>query len=235
MTPGPLRGAAEHPGPPDDPAELASFPGRTVQGRWFRSHVDRPAEPDHGCWWFASLGHGDPNGFGRFDLAAPEGTCYLGSSAEVAARERVGPFLSNVAGREYVSAAVLATADGPVAVTEVSVAPVEAANLPVKAATRWVNRSLSVGTGIYGVSQAWAARLRAASFDAITYEPRYTGGRRARALALFGPAGTPDPRPRTGVTRRLGEVLLDIGVDVVAPRPPTAAHLLAPEAPPPVL
>ena len=232
---GPARGLTHHSGPPADAGELAGFPDRTVEGVWFRSHVDRAASPDHGCWWFSSVGAGDPNGYGRFDLPKPDGTCYLGSTEEVAARERIGPYLSSVAGRELVSAAVLSTPDGPVVITQVPLEPTRAANFPVKRAMRWVNRSLAVGTGIYATTQAWAAKLREAGRDGIVYEPRFTGGHFARSLALFGPSGAPEPRPPVGDSRWLGDVLDDIGVEVLPWKPPTASGVLAVGTPPPAL
>jgi hypothetical protein len=175
----------------------------------------------------------DPDNSGRFDLASPEGTCYFASTAEAAARERVGTQLRKTAGRESVLASVLATAGCPVVVSEVVVGRVKAANLPVRMAGRWVNRSLWVGTGIYRISQGWAALWRAAGFEGLLYEPRFTGGARVRALALFGTSGRPKPaRPAEGSTP-LGEVLTAHGVRVV--RPPGSVPVLSPSAPAPPL
>ena len=86
--------------------------------------------------------------------ASEPGTCYLASSEESAARERVGTQLRRVAGQESIASMLLDTPEGPVSVTRVELHAVRAANLPVKAAQRWANRSLSVGTGIYAVTQA---------------------------------------------------------------------------------
>lgn len=231
MTPAP-RGQSLHPLPPADPGELARFPQRTVEGVWFRAHVDRGGR-DHGCWWFASVGD-EPAAGGRFDLPEPHGTCYLASTEEAAARERVGTQLRRVSGRESVTAAALATPRGPVTVTATEVPVTRAANLPVKAAQRWVNRSLAVGTGIYAVTQAWAAAFRTAGFGGLVHEPRFTGGGRVRSLALFGPAGRPRPVPPVSRTRALREVLQTHGVRVVDP-PSSAPAVLAPDAAPPSL
>jgi hypothetical protein len=193
--------------------------------------VDRGG-PDRGCWWFSSVGE-DPDKSGRFDLPAPEGTCYFASTDEAAARERVGTQLRKTAGGESVLASVLATADGPVVVTEVTLDTVKAANLPVRKADRWVNRSLWVGTGIYGISQGWAALWRAAGSEGVLYEPRFTGGARMRALALFGAAEQPKPVPPVEDSKPLEEVLTAHGVRVVWP-PESAPALSSTAAPPPL-
>lgn len=228
------RGQSLHPLPPEDPAELARFPRRAVDGTWFRSHVDRGGR-DHGCWWFAAIRPGDdPDACGRFDLPASDGTCYLASTEEAAARERVGTQLRTTSGRESVTASVQATPRGPVVVSATEVSLLDAANLPVKAAQRWVNRSLSVGTGIYSVTQAWAAAFRTAGFGGIVHEPRFTGGTRVRSLAVFGRAGRPRPVPPVHSTRTLRAVLEAHDVRVVDP-PSSAPALLGPRATPPPL
>ena len=228
------RGRSLHPLPPEDPAELARFPTRSVDGPWFRAHVDRLGR-DHGCWWFSSVDPGDdPDACGRFDLAAPDGTCYLASTEEAAARERVGTQLRTVSGHESVLASALTTPQGSVTVTTTEVPPMRAANLPVKPAQRWVNRSLSVGTGIYSVTQAWAAAFRAARLGGIVHEPRFTGGTRVRSLAVFGRAGRPRPVPSVVRTRALRDVLEAHDVRIVDP-PSSAPAVLAPDEAPPLL
>lgn len=188
---------------------------------------------DHGCWWFSSIG-ADPEASGRFDLRPPYGTCYFASTQEAAARERVGTQLRRIAGRESVSRGALTTADGSVVVTEAAVHAARAANLPVKAAQRWVNRSLSSGTGIYAVTQAWASAFRAADFDGVVYEPRFAGGARVRSLAVFGPAGRPSQVPAIIQRHQLESVLIRYGVHVADP-PPTRPAVLTPDTRPPPL
>ena len=228
----PARGQSLHPLPPDDDAEFARFPRRNIDGTWFRAHIDRGGR-DRGCWWFASVGD-DPDASGRFDLPVPDGTCYFASSQEAAARERVGTQLRTTSGVESVTSSALTTARGPVTVTATEVSVRRAANLSVKPAQRWVNRSLSVGTGIYAVTQAWAAAFRVAGFGGIVHPPRFTGGTRVRSLAVFGRAGRPRPVPSVGGTRALRAVLEAHGVRVVDP-PSSAPGLLAPDAAPPPL
>ncbi len=126
------------------------------------------------------------------------------------------------------------TPQGPVTVTAAEVPTVDAANLPVKPAQRWTNRSLSSGTGIYSVTQAWAAAFRAAGFGGIVHEPRFTGGSRVRSLAVFGRAGRPRPIRSVEHTRALRDVLETHDVRVVDP-PSAAPAVLATDATPPPL
>ncbi|SFA80498.1 RES domain-containing protein [Nocardioides alpinus] len=228
------RGQSLHPLPPRDASELARFPSRTVDGTWFRAHVDRGGR-DRGCWWFASVRVGDdPDACGRFDLPAPQGTCYVASTEEAAARERVGTQLRSVGGRESVLASVLVTPEGPVTVTATEVALARAANLAVKPAQRWVDRSLSVGTGVYSVTQAWAAAFREAELDGIVHPSRFTGGARVRSLAVFGRAGRPRPVPVVRRSRPLRMVLESHDVRVVLPPSSAPSVLTATAAPPPL-
>lgn len=169
-----------------------------------------------------------------FDLPTPDGTCYLASTEEAAARERVGTQLRNVSGHESVLAAALTTPQGPVTVSETEVPTRRAANLSVNQAQRWVDRSLSVGTGIYAVTQVWAAALRAAGFGGIVHEPRFTGGARVRSLAVFGRAVGPRPVPQVVRTRALRVVLETHAVRVVDP-PASAPAVLSADATPPPL
>jgi len=232
---GPPRGQTHYPWPPAEAAELEGFPSRSVSGNWFRAHVDRGplVGRDHGCWWFSSSER-DPAATGRFDLPRPEGTCSLATAAEAAIRERVGTQLRMVGREETVTATALTTSIGPVVVSTAPIRPTVAANLAVKPAQRWIDRSLSVGTGIYSISQAWAVAFRTAGFEAIAHEPRFTLGARVRKLAVFGPSGRPSPRRWTSGFRPARQVLEDHGVRIVD-RPSTAPPTLAPETPPPAL
>ncbi|AFM20039.1 hypothetical protein Mycch_5362 (plasmid) [Mycolicibacterium chubuense NBB4] len=63
-------------------ADITGFPVRRLrrQAQLYRAH-----HRAFGAWWFAS----DPGG--RFNLAAPNSTCYLAADEETALRERLGP------------------------------------------------------------------------------------------------------------------------------------------------
>ncbi len=228
------RGAAIHPLPPNDHTELAGFPRKPGGGAWYRAHVDR-AGPDRGCWWFASLRPGQtPESAGRFDLRQPRGTCYAGSTAEVAIRERVGTVLQRVAGVLAVNEDVLKTPDGPVMVSAITLPNAELADITSGNAKLWnVNRSLSSGGGIYHVTQAWAGAFDHAGFDGVWFAPRFTSGA-VQAVAVFGDAGAPaSPAPVTE-TVSARAVLTELGVRIVS-RPYRRPSVLSPDAAPPVL
>lgn len=231
MTAEPARGSTHHEPPPADPADLATFPKAVVHGTWFRAHVLRSTTGDRGCWWFSSAGV-PADGSGRFDLPEPRGTCYLASTEDGAARERVGPQLRRRAGSQSVLDSVLADASTgrPVVVSRVDLERPTTANMASKRAGRWVDRSLGSGTGIYAVSQAWAAAFDAAGFDGIRYQPRFTLGA-VRAVALFGRAGAPTPARSVVSRRELREVLEQHGVRIVT-APATAPPTLPATAPP---
>lgn len=183
MTPG--RDVPAQQGPPTD---LGGFPEyRTPAGTLLhRAHLAR-----RGPWWFSSGG-------GRFDLAAPRGTCYLASTATAAVRERLGPVL---AARTTLPSTTL---DG-VVVSRLAVGlpgddrDVRWANLRVTAAARFgVTRELESMTP-YDVPVRWARAFAAAGLDGVRYGPRFSPGS-ASGHALFGDGGedlrrAPDSEP----------------------------------------
>ena len=161
-------------GPPVVP--LHGFPTRVVaQGQTLhRAHL-----ATRGPWWF---GH---DGGGRFDLAAPRGTCYLATDPVSALRERIGPVLG-----------------GAAAVPETLVADVVVSALPTPRA--WALADLQVpAAGSYGVTreletmvpyavpQAWARAFDEVGHDGVAYGPRFTPGD-SSATAVFGEAGPRD-------------------------------------------
>jgi hypothetical protein len=136
----------------------------------------RVTRDGHGPWWFGSTMEG------RFDLPAPEGTCYLASDDLGALLEVLGPDLLPGSGapwslltgrhlRELRAPHRLRLAD---AVAEKAVA--------------WVTGELSTITP-YRVPQAWARALRRTGFEGIRYAARHRTARRPFAVALFGSAG----------------------------------------------
>lgn len=231
MRRGPARGSTHHEPPPPSPADLAGFPKAVVRGTWYRAHVMRSTTGDRGCWWFSSAGV-PADESGRFDLPAPRGTCSLAATEEAAARERVGPQLRKSAGNQSVLDSVLqdASTGQPVVVSQVDLERSATANVSTKRAEKWVNRSLWSGTGIYAISQAWAAAFDAAGFDGIRYPPRFTLGS-ARALALFGDENAPTPARSVVATRGLRAVLEENDVRIVSSpssSPPTLPATTSP-------
>lgn len=185
---------------PDPTLDLSSFPARTLAAgsSWWRQHP-RSAGP----WWFSSAGTG------RYDLAAPRGTCYLASSAAAAVRERIGP---DLAAHRLVPASLLRDR----VISRLSLpAPVRAANVDVAAATRFgVTSELQVMVP-YRIPQAWAAALAAAAFAGLLARLRSSPGR-STGLALFGDAGErtdwatdPAPAHAIAVAEQLGLHAID--------------------------
>ncbi|HVA43299.1 MAG TPA: RES domain-containing protein [Acidimicrobiales bacterium] len=155
-------------------------------------------------WWFSS------DGSGRFDLEAPNGTCYLATDAFGAVREasRAGP----------VTPAWVAQRDIH------SLAPPDL-QARLAAATR-------AGAGAYGLtkelvtilpydqSRRWAAAFHRQGFAGIRHELRHDPRARPSGVALFGPAGGASwPGNARALTE--GDVV-SAGVPVL-PVPPSAA------------
>lgn len=199
--------------PPRPEVDYRRFPSRTFKAgsTWYRQHLDSLSP-----WWFSCSMDG------RFDLPAPDGTCYLADSAESAVRERVGP---DVAATGHVAVSVLEDrVVSAVALPE----EVRAANLDSdRAADRFgVTGELTVMTP-YTVTQDWAAVLHRAAFAGVCGRLRFTPSRH-RGLAVFGEAGgrpnwdaDPSPIPLVAIGRRMGLIIVeppdDDQLTVVAP------------------
>jgi hypothetical protein len=166
------------------PSDLTDFPTRPCTGTWFRAH-----SAGLGSWWYAH------DGEGRFDLTAPNGTCYLGSHVEVAVRERLGETLVNAGSISAVEADRMVVARLGLDTT--------VADTTDQAATRYgITRELGTITP-YTLPQQWAAALHAAGHAGLAYWPRFSVGGDRYAVGLFGPAGTDnqaadDPDPING-------------------------------------
>jgi len=174
--------------PPDPTLDLSSFPTRTLAAgsSWWRQHPGNT-----GPWWFSSALAG------RYDLAAPQGACYLASSAAAAFRERIGP---DLAAHRLVPAWLLRDR----VISRLSLpAPVRVANVGVAAAAGFgVTRELPVMVP-YRIPQAWAAALAAAGFAGLLARLRSSPARaaspawRCSATPVNAPTGPPIPRPHT--------------------------------------
>lgn len=198
-------------GPPDD--LRGRLPGTTPSTPLFREHEHRPEALDGGCWWFSS------NGGGRFDLAAPEGTCYLGETEGVAARERVGRLMAM---RVPITESIYRYR----VVTEVA-APVlrsPGADLTDPAVLRTGITGELAATSDYRLCQAWAEAIRAAGYGGMRYPPRFTPGGGEAAWAVFGAAGA-QPERGTVARRSLLDVLRDLDYPTVRADEQTEASL----------
>ena len=195
--------------PPSEPRELRGFPRRHVDPE---TPVYRVVRRGVGPWWFSS------DGSGRFDLEAPEGTCYLATNAVGALLEVLGPEL---AGARAIGHDLLAERE------------VRELRLPrrVRLADTASRRAVSFGitaelTTIvpYDLPRAWARALAAIGFDGIRNSVRHDPESRPEGIALFGPAG--ERRWRRGRARALDTIRAALeeatGIRVLA-RPPLAS------------
>jgi hypothetical protein len=155
---------------------------------------------------------------GRFDLAAPDGTCYLAETEGVAARERCGRFIIKnmpvppewFEGR-VVSKFAVPPPDGPVG---------DLTN--TAAATSGVTAEIHTISD-YRLTTRWAAAARRSGYGALLYQPRFTPGSE-QALALFGPSG-PAPHHPVQDTRPLIDVLVEHGYKAERSASPSTAAL----------
>jgi len=128
-----------------------------------------------GPWWFGSSMQG------RFDLAEPEGTCYLATDEISALLEVVGPDLERGSiSSDLLKARSLRKLRLP--------GELDLADLTSREAVRF-GITAEIGTIVpYGCPQAWAAGLRAAGSPGVACWPRHDPARKI-AVALFGPHG----------------------------------------------
>lgn len=189
--------------PPDAATLRAHLPRAAAPGVLYREHELRSAEPDGGCWWFSFSAHG------RFDLTDPAGTCSLGETEGVAARERCGRLMAM---QIPITQAIYA---GRV-ISEVSPPQVDGdiADLSDPAALRaGVTAAISTSSD-YALCRAWAHACWDAGFAALRFAPRFTAGGTERAYAIFGDAGAQSDRGVLG-RRSLLDVFHDLDYPVV--------------------
>jgi hypothetical protein len=217
VTAPPKRSAPAQGGPP---ASLKGIPTSRVPGtHWYREHGHRPSAFDGGCWYYASL-PADPATGGRFDVPAPDGTCYFANRSPVAALERIGRFTAQ---HKPVPADLV---DGRVISTiEATSLPDRAVNLVGKrAATHFGVTGELFTMSDYAVPQAWADAIHQSGHSALVYTPRFSP--QGRAIAAFGGQG-PQPKPTTG-TQPLMDVLEGEGIAVVGIPPASALPFVKP-------
>lgn len=152
------------------PESLAGFPWSRVPARLVRVCRQRK-----GTWWFSN------DGTGRFDLEAPEGTCYLATDAYAALRE--------------------ASRGGPVSDTWVGERELREVEPPdpearLAATTRQAAGRFGVTTELatvvpYDLPRRWAGAFRRAGFAGVRHELRHDPRARPSGVSLFGPADAP--------------------------------------------
>lgn len=197
------------------------MPRSAVRGLWHREHGERPG-PDRGRWWFASTPDGGEPA-GRFDLEEPRGTCYLGSTPGVAARERCGRLLAAGAIPEGHLAGRL--------VSSVQLPPTTVADLTHPDGARIGVTAELAGGHDYPLTTRWATALGALDLGGIRYAARFTpAGETEHAVALFGQAGAaPDLHP-VAASRPLADIVTELGYPIVSL--PSPAQLTISSDPP---
>jgi hypothetical protein len=127
----------------------------------------------HGTWWFSS------DGSGRFDLKAPDGTCYFATDAYAAIREasRLGPVTPAwIADREVRH------------VTPPNPRSRLAATTRRSAGAYGLTNEL-VTMLPYDLPREWAAAFRAHGFDGIRHMLRHDPRARPGGVSWFGRIG----------------------------------------------
>jgi hypothetical protein len=168
---------------PPAPATLAGLPARRTAGHELhRVHRRDRASP----WWFRSLDPERPlRQQGRFDLPAPDGTCYLARSKVAAVLEvfqEHDGLLPDVELRERLRAEVTAPATAP-----------DAADVAARVARgAGVTAALWAG-GERLLTQRWAVALRRAGWLAVHHGIQHDPSGSERAVALFDHAGEHSP------------------------------------------
>jgi hypothetical protein len=199
------------PPPPDD---LAGFPTRAAPPRLHRLS-ESPS-----VWWYASRADREAPPAGRFDLAAPDGTCYLAAELEGALLEKTLRRPKRVVATERLRELFHAT------VTVVG--RVELADLTAKTASGY-GLNAEVHTSLdYAKPAAWAAALRGAHHRGLRYLLRSDSALGQVGVGLFGRAGLHRRAPAglrtavapldvpaaTGLLERRGVHVVPIPIDV---------------------
>lgn len=155
---------------------LANFPGtvnRTTK------HLHRCHQSVNGCWYFSTSarpGHG-----GRWDLPAPDGTCYLADSPEGALMEAVGTDLADIG---FVTRTFLEARQ----VTELRLPSTTlTADLTSPTVSEHGVTSELTGAVPYELTQQWARAFKSAGFGGITYGLRFRPN--SKGIGLFGLTG----------------------------------------------
>ncbi len=154
-------------------------------------------------WWFAPLAD-DPWRSGRFDLAAPLGTCYLATTLGTGLLEalRDAPALLPRAELDARRCAIVQVGAG---------APAAAALTARAARGLGVTAELWAG-GDRPLTQRWAAALRRDGWWALSCGAASDPTGQARSVALFDAAGEHEPTHAGG----WGFDSVDLGAEAVA-------------------
>lgn len=176
--------------PLGEPPDAATLRGGIPPVPLANLTLHRVRRREFGMWWFASLpppNEGTPGG--RFDLPAPDGSCYFGTTALAGVLEHFQlstPLLPDVELRKRLRGQVTVPAHGP-----------GAADLTDPRCT-----GAGVTTALWGggpgdrpLTQRWAAQLHDAGWDALHHGIQHDPSGRLRGVTLFGDAGDEPPSP----------------------------------------
>ena len=193
---------ASRQGPPGD---LTGFPSRllTTTRRWSRCH-----RRTLGAWFFATTPPDAAQGEGgRWDLAAPHGTCYLAEDDRAALMEVVGPdlydqgFLTEGFLRQRVTSTVTLP-ERP------RVADLLDDRISVFGATAELGGAIT-----YDRTQAWARAFGEHGFGGIVFGLRFRPN--TEGLAVFGTSGPAAVAPVHGPPRETLEVAEDLDLSIL--------------------
>lgn len=158
--------------PPPAGDTLEAFPAFRLETK---QRLFRVGREDRSPWWFGS------SGVGRFDLAEPQGTCYLAGDVVAALLEVIGPDREGgFVATEHFATRQLFELRVPLDHRLADLASTRAAAFGV---------TLEIHTTVpYDLPQQWAARLKAEKFDGLRYLLRHDPAGED-GYALFGPTG----------------------------------------------
>lgn len=180
--------------------------------------VHRASRP---LWWFASTDPAHPEHGGRFDLSAPNGSCYVATTAAAAVLEALqhdfaGGLLPASALRRRALSTVSAPAGAP-----------PAAHLTSRRAA-----AAGVTVGLWSdpdrsLTRRWAAELHGAGWQALHHGAQHDPTGAGRSVTLFDRAGEhvpwgdvwPDPDTQPLVTPTTTALLGRHGITVTGDRP----------------
>jgi hypothetical protein len=165
-------------GEPPSRWALRSLPTRRLD----RLRLWRVHRATRGPWWFSSLSPEDPGRSGRFDLPAPNGSCYLASTRTTAILEALQDFGGGLLPAAALKARVISNVEVPAG------APHAAALTAAKAAAVGVNVGLWADRDRM-LTHAWAAELHGAGWQALHHGAQHDPTGRGRSVTLFDHSG----------------------------------------------
>ncbi|GAA0305622.1 RES family NAD+ phosphorylase [Kineococcus aurantiacus] len=171
------------PGTPP-PADLTGFPVTVLATGKPAYRIFRDRDPATGItwspWFFSCAFSGSGSGKGRFDLPAPEGSCYLSDRQH-------GAWLEVFRGTGMVDRADV---DVRRILHATRTRPLKLATLiAAKARSFGITADVAAGDD-YSAPQSWAAALRACGHGALLARARHDPTGTARTIVEFGVAGS---------------------------------------------